>query len=167
MNNCFHSAANSDLRRYTQGAMYLAPHATEFTPARRAMDRPTRAAKIAEIWKQLSWLEVGGYCPRCHRRRYGIFRTWHHHTRFGHFKFLKNEHPFNTGGRAFAGGSPGARGWAVPGRGGGDARGHDVAPHLRLHGVHAAGRVRVADRPVRRAAPHLPGAVPVQRSPNR
>jgi len=46
---------------HTQGAMYLAPYETEFCPARRAMDRPTRAAKIAEIWKQLSWLEVGGY----------------------------------------------------------------------------------------------------------
>eukprot|EP00227_Mantoniella_beaufortii_P010826 CAMPEP_0197578634 /NCGR_PEP_ID=MMETSP1326-20131121/2751_1 /TAXON_ID=1155430 /ORGANISM="Genus nov. species nov., Strain RCC2288" /LENGTH=329 /DNA_ID=CAMNT_0043141825 /DNA_START=189 /DNA_END=1175 /DNA_ORIENTATION=- len=42
---------------HTQGAMYLAPHATKFTPTSRTIDRPTRAAKIAEIWKHLSWLE--------------------------------------------------------------------------------------------------------------
>ena len=36
---------------HTQGAMYLAPYATPFTPAARAMgNRATRAAKIAEIW---------------------------------------------------------------------------------------------------------------------
>jgi glutathione S-transferase len=44
---------------HTQGAMYLAPFDTPFTPAARAMgNRATRAAKIAEIWKQLSWLEA-------------------------------------------------------------------------------------------------------------
>ena len=42
---------------HTQGAMYLAPYETEHCSAERAMDRPTRAAKLAEIWKQLSWLE--------------------------------------------------------------------------------------------------------------
>lgn len=37
--------------------MYLAPRETAFTPAHRVVDRATRAAKIAEIWKQLAWLE--------------------------------------------------------------------------------------------------------------
>jgi glutathione S-transferase len=40
----------------THGAMYLAPIPTSFTPAARAMDRPTRAKKIQEIWEQLKWL---------------------------------------------------------------------------------------------------------------
>jgi glutathione S-transferase len=40
----------------THGAMYLAPIPTSFTPARRAMDRPTRAKKIQELWEQLKWL---------------------------------------------------------------------------------------------------------------
>ena len=43
---------------HTQGAMYLAPYETEHCSAERAMDRPTRASKLAEIWKQLSWLEA-------------------------------------------------------------------------------------------------------------
>ncbi|GHP01387.1 hypothetical protein PPROV_000014300 [Pycnococcus provasolii] len=43
---------------HTQGSMYLAPFETPFCPAWRAMDTPTRAAKIAEIHKQLSWLEA-------------------------------------------------------------------------------------------------------------
>jgi glutathione S-transferase len=40
----------------THGAMYLAPIPTSFTPAGRAMDRPTRAKKIQELWEQLKWL---------------------------------------------------------------------------------------------------------------
>lgn len=43
---------------HTQGAMYLAPYETPFCPARRCMDNPTRAAKIAELHKQLTWLEA-------------------------------------------------------------------------------------------------------------
>jgi len=42
---------------HTQGAMYLSPRETAFCSAARAMDRPTRAAKLAEIWKQLCWIE--------------------------------------------------------------------------------------------------------------
>lgn len=42
---------------HTQGCMYLAPYETPFCPAARAMDRPTRAAKLAEIWKQLNEIE--------------------------------------------------------------------------------------------------------------
>jgi len=45
---------------HTQGAMYLAPYETKWCAAFRVMDRPTRAAKLAEIWKQLKWLE--GQC---------------------------------------------------------------------------------------------------------
>mmetsp|Transcript_32217 Transcript_32217/g.70512 ORF Transcript_32217/g.70512 Transcript_32217/m.70512 type:complete len:263 (-) Transcript_32217:366-1154(-) len=42
---------------HTQGCMYLAPYETKWCDASRVMDRPTRAAKLAEIWKQLGWLE--------------------------------------------------------------------------------------------------------------
>jgi len=42
---------------HTQGCMYLDPIPTAFTPARRTMDIETRAAKVAEIHKQLCWLE--------------------------------------------------------------------------------------------------------------
>mmetsp|Transcript_13853 Transcript_13853/g.25441 ORF Transcript_13853/g.25441 Transcript_13853/m.25441 type:complete len:276 (+) Transcript_13853:35-862(+) len=42
---------------HTQGAMYLPPYKTKHSSQERAMDRSTRAAKLAEIWKQLSWLE--------------------------------------------------------------------------------------------------------------
>lgn len=42
---------------HTQGCMYLAPYVTEFCSAERAMDHATRAAKLAEIWKKLHWLE--------------------------------------------------------------------------------------------------------------
>ena len=42
---------------HTQGCMYLAPYETKHCGKARAMDRPTRAAKLAEIWKQLTWLE--------------------------------------------------------------------------------------------------------------
>ncbi|CAK0877948.1 unnamed protein product [Prorocentrum cordatum] len=44
--------------------MYLAPYATQWCPPERAMGKKERAAKLAEIWKQLSWLEahlVGPY----------------------------------------------------------------------------------------------------------
>merc|ERR1712232_254108 len=40
-----------------QGAMYLPPYETAFTSQERSMDRASRAAKIAEIWQQLTWLE--------------------------------------------------------------------------------------------------------------
>mmetsp|Transcript_52099 Transcript_52099/g.111512 ORF Transcript_52099/g.111512 Transcript_52099/m.111512 type:complete len:295 (+) Transcript_52099:73-957(+) len=49
---------------HTQGAMYLAPYETKWCRPERAMDRATRAAKLAELWKQLTWLEnnlVGPY----------------------------------------------------------------------------------------------------------
>jgi len=42
---------------HTQGCMYLDPYPTAFTPAVRTMDTVTRAAKLAEIYKQLTWLE--------------------------------------------------------------------------------------------------------------
>jgi glutathione S-transferase len=42
---------------HTQGAMYLAPHETEHCSKERVMDDHSRAAKLAEIWKQLTWLE--------------------------------------------------------------------------------------------------------------
>lgn len=45
---------------HTQGCMYLDPIPTAFTPARRTMDITTRAAKVAEIYKQLCWLESNG-----------------------------------------------------------------------------------------------------------
>ena len=51
-----------DLYMY-QGAMYLAPYETAHCSADRAMDRATRAAKIAEIWKQLHWLEEHTVLP--------------------------------------------------------------------------------------------------------
>lgn len=41
---------------HTQGAMYLTPYETEFCAAVRCIARPARAAKIAELWKHLSWL---------------------------------------------------------------------------------------------------------------
>lgn len=42
---------------HTQGCMYLAPYETPHCGKARSMDRPTRAAKLAEIWNQLTWLE--------------------------------------------------------------------------------------------------------------
>ena len=42
---------------HTQGCMYLDPYPTPFTPAERTMTVKVRAAKLAEIFKQLSWLE--------------------------------------------------------------------------------------------------------------
>jgi len=42
---------------HTQGSMYLAPYETKWCRAERCMDKATRSAKLAEIWKQLSWLE--------------------------------------------------------------------------------------------------------------
>jgi glutathione S-transferase len=42
---------------HTQGCMYLAPYETKFCAASRCMSRDTRAKKLAELWKQLNWLE--------------------------------------------------------------------------------------------------------------
>jgi len=42
---------------HTQGAMYLSPYETKWCKAERCMNKATRAAKLAEIWKQLNWLE--------------------------------------------------------------------------------------------------------------
>ena len=42
---------------HTQGAMYLAPKVTPFCAPERVMDDFSRASKLAEIWKQLTWLE--------------------------------------------------------------------------------------------------------------
>lgn len=42
---------------HTQGCMYLDPQPTPFTSAARTMTVAVRAAKVAEIYKQLSWLE--------------------------------------------------------------------------------------------------------------
>lgn len=42
---------------HTQGCMYLDPHPTPFTPATRTMSAEIRAAKLCEIYQQLSWLE--------------------------------------------------------------------------------------------------------------
>merc|ERR1712113_36496 len=42
---------------HTQGCMYLAPYETKWCSAERTMDKATRAAKLAEMWKQLHWLE--------------------------------------------------------------------------------------------------------------
>ena len=36
---------------HSQGAMYLSPWVTPWSSAERVMDAPTRAAKIAELWK--------------------------------------------------------------------------------------------------------------------
>ena len=43
---------------HTQGCMYLDPTPTQFTPARRTMDTATRAAKLAELYQQLVFLET-------------------------------------------------------------------------------------------------------------
>lgn len=37
--------------------MYLAPYATKHCPPERAMDADSRAAKLADLWKHLNWLE--------------------------------------------------------------------------------------------------------------
>jgi len=37
--------------------MYLSPYVTKFCAAERVMDLDTRSKKLAEIWKQLNWLE--------------------------------------------------------------------------------------------------------------
>ena len=42
---------------HTQGCMYLDPYPTPFTPEKRTMNVNTRAAKLAEMFQQLSWLE--------------------------------------------------------------------------------------------------------------
>jgi glutathione S-transferase len=46
----------------TQGALYLDPTPTEFTPARRTMNAKTRAANVAELYKQLCWLDKTSTC---------------------------------------------------------------------------------------------------------
>jgi glutathione S-transferase len=46
----------------TQGALYLDPTPTAFTPARRTMNVKTRAAKIAELYNQLCWLDKTSTC---------------------------------------------------------------------------------------------------------
>lgn len=48
---------------HTQGCMYLDAVPTSFTPASRTMDVATRAAKLAEIFKQLTWLEGQAKAP--------------------------------------------------------------------------------------------------------
>ena len=45
---------------HTQGCMYLDPIPTPFTPERRTMSIKIRAAKVAEVYKQLCWLEKNG-----------------------------------------------------------------------------------------------------------
>ena len=42
---------------HTQGCMYLSSKPTPFTPARRTMTTEVRAAKLAELFQQLVWLE--------------------------------------------------------------------------------------------------------------
>jgi glutathione S-transferase len=42
---------------HTQGCMYLAPYETKHCRKGREMERPMRASKLAELWKQLNWLE--------------------------------------------------------------------------------------------------------------
>jgi len=42
---------------HTQGCMYITPYATEFCSEERVMKLDVRAKKLAEIWKQLTWLE--------------------------------------------------------------------------------------------------------------
>lgn len=42
---------------HTQGCMYLDPVPTTFTPASRTMDVKTRAAKLADMYKHLKWME--------------------------------------------------------------------------------------------------------------
>jgi glutathione S-transferase len=58
--NC--TQPNTMISHHTQGCMYLDPTPTQFTPARRCMDAPTRAAKLAEIYMQLTWLEHTARC---------------------------------------------------------------------------------------------------------
>lgn len=43
---------------HTQGCLYLDPYPTSFTPAKRTMTVETRAAKLKELFQQLSWLEA-------------------------------------------------------------------------------------------------------------
>jgi len=42
---------------HTQGCLYLDPYPTPFTPAVRTMAVKVRAARLAELYKQLAWLE--------------------------------------------------------------------------------------------------------------
>lgn len=48
---------------HTQGCMYLAPHVTPHCAQERVMDVDTRAAKIKEIYSQLTWLETQVLSP--------------------------------------------------------------------------------------------------------
>jgi len=43
---------------HTQGCMYLGPKESEFCPSFRVMKRDRRAKKLAEMFKQLTWLEA-------------------------------------------------------------------------------------------------------------
>jgi glutathione S-transferase len=65
MHDLYIASPNSTQPGYShsQGAMYLSPYETKFVSAERCLAHKDRAAKIAEIHKQLSWLEenmVGG-----------------------------------------------------------------------------------------------------------
>jgi len=48
---------------HTQGAMYLAPYPTKHCAPDRIMDANTRSAKVAELFKQLTWLESNAKGP--------------------------------------------------------------------------------------------------------
>lgn len=72
---------------HSQGAMYLS---TEWHGKARGMDLPTRAAKLAEIWKQLGWLNrslVGPYL--CGPQLTLADLTWYPTTIFMEFMLPK------------------------------------------------------------------------------
>lgn len=48
---------------HTQGCMYLDPTPTRFTPSKRTMSAAIRAAKLAELYQQLCWLEDTAQLP--------------------------------------------------------------------------------------------------------
>lgn len=48
---------------HTQGCMYLTPYPTDYCSKERTMSIEVRAAKVAEIYKQLSWLECQVQLP--------------------------------------------------------------------------------------------------------
>ncbi len=68
---------------HTQGCMYLAPYPTQHTRKERCMDRPTRAAKLAEIWKILQWLE-----SQVAKKPEEKNLTWHKTAFLGKFSHL-------------------------------------------------------------------------------
>ncbi|CAB9526703.1 unknown protein (Partial), partial [Seminavis robusta] len=78
---------------HTQGCMYLDPTPTPFTPARRTMDAATRAAKLAELYKQLCWLEEQAKLPFLagHKCTHADI-TW-----FGTFCFMEFMLPISFG----------------------------------------------------------------------